>query len=167
MIRLFVLFIFMTAFFACSKEEEIPYKPADTDSLDVVYYYSIKGEYKGIIRDIQWVSASSYQVLDERSYHVVVEELSFDVVKLRDISDKIESDADAEMSRFDQTGGYLMFIPNTMTDSTGVDSVFYSGFFGEYYNGIYYYGSDRLQYFFHFIQQKDTVFQVFEGTLLP
>ena len=163
--RFWPLLAVYCSIFGCSKEENIPFIPSDHDSLDVIYYHSINGQYNGLIKDIRWVDQQSYQVLNQTSHSVTVEEVSFEIVKINDISNKIQSNADASMYRLDESGGYLIFNPYSMADSTGVDSVFFSNFFGRQFNGIYYYGSGKLQYFFHFVQKKDTTYQVFEGTL--
>ncbi len=154
-----ILFSFIL-FFSCSKEENIPFVDSVKDTIQPVFYHDISGIYNGVIRDIRILNSNSILILSSTKHSVVVSEINFDNILIENISNDIVSNAEASLFRRDGAGGFLSFIPHTMADSTGVDSI-YQGF----YNGIYYYDIDTLAYFFYYVKEKDTIHQLFSGKL--
>ena len=162
---IFVTFVILL-FFSCSKEEEIPFKAAVEDTIDLIFYHNIAGTYKGQLQDIEWISDTSYLVVGQRSHTLNIKEIDYSFVELDDISNLTEGAIQAQMFRVNDVGGYLRFVGPTMPDSTGIDSIYFSSLHLEKMNGIYYY-SGRLQYFFYSIKNKDTTHQMFDYTAKP
>jgi hypothetical protein len=152
---------------SCSKEENIPFIAADTDTLKEYDYPKIDGRYKGTLSDIE-LMGNQYLVKNSYIHYVDVIENSFHSVLIKDISNNYKSDAEAELFRLDKSEGYLSFIPASMADSSGIDSVYYSNYFREYFNGSFEYKDSKyknkkIQYFFKYYTSKDTIHQYFEG----
>lgn len=154
---------------SCSKEENIPFIASDNDTLKDFVYPTIDGRYKGTISDIE-IKGNQYLVKNSYIHYVDVIENSFHSVLIKDISNNFKSDAEAELFRYDKAGGYLSFIPTSMADSSGIDSVYYSNYFREYFNGSFEYKdakykNKKIQYFFKYYTSTDTIHQYFEGFL--
>jgi len=156
---LFIL-ICSIVMFSCTKEKDVPFQDSIKDTIEVVFYHDISGNYSGTIQDIRFINSNVYEILDSAKHSITVSELNFSTVFIENISNKIQSNAEASLFRVNRTGGYLSFIPHTMADSTGPDSVFKST-----YNGIYYYANGNLDYFFFYIKNNDTTHQLFSGKL--
>lgn len=154
------ILIFLTFALSCTKEKDIPFIDSVKDTLHVTSYLDIAGNYKGRLNTISFVSSNSYVILNSQLYNVEVTEINFDRVLLKNISNLVLSDAEAEMFRFNENGGYLRFLTHSMADSMSIDSVFSGS-----YNGIYYYSNDSLSYFFNYVSNKDTIHQLFSGKL--
>ena len=153
--------------FRSSKEENIPFKGSQDDTVNVVFYHDISGVYSGDMNIIDWIDNGVYVVISRSSHALEIKEISFNSVLLEDISNRVESNAEAELKRYDANGGYLAFLPHTMSGNTGPDSAYYSYYFNSYFNGRFYYHSDSLTYFMYYINtSNDTVHQVFEGRRL-
>lgn len=154
------ILVFLFFALSCTKEKDIPFLDSVKDTIHVTSYLDIAGTYEGRISNINFVSSNSYVILSSQIYSVEVVEINFDKVLIKNISNNVLSDAEAEMFRFNENGGYLRFLTHTMADSMSIDSVFNGN-----YNGIYYYSNDSLSYFFNYIVNKDTVHQLFSGKL--
>lgn len=109
---------------------------------------------------VNFVGPGLYTKGSGKEHVVEVSEISFDKVLVKNYSSDVSGDAEAEMFRYNQKGGYLMFLQYSMPDSTGVDSVY-----GGQFNGEFTYKHDSLSYFVHYIKNSDTIHQIFEGEI--
>ncbi|MEQ8325230.1 MAG: hypothetical protein RIC15_10420 [Vicingaceae bacterium] len=148
---------------SCSKEEVIPFKMEERDTLSPpVSYISPSGQYRGTISNITLLPDSSYIINFSSPLTINVQDVDFSTIRIKNLTNIENSEALSSMQRFTQgSRGAYFFMQNTPSSITPINL-----FFGEY-NGVWFDTQpNTIQYFISYTDQIDTVFQVFEGERL-
>ena len=165
MTRLFVFYIvLLSVFISCSKEENIPFKTEDRDTITPTSYSDLSGTYRGLLSNIEIIGDSTFRTISSESHTITINQLDISMIMINNITNIDNVDIETFISR--EIGAvYLQMDDSKLPASVGTIPAFYVN--QNEYNGIYFFQNPKeVQYFIYITDNVDTVQQMFVGNLI-
>jgi hypothetical protein len=156
--------ILFTAFISCSKEENIPFKNENRDTLTPTSYSNLSGVYVGNLSSFEIIGDTATRIIYSEPHTITIDQIDFDKIMIKNITNSYKADVEAFISR--EIGAvYLQMDESKLPVNVGTIPMFYVE--SKEYNGIYFFNNPKeIEYYIYITDMVDTVRQIFNGNLI-